>query len=197
MAETREGPWSILDDGVWKRVSFLSGSQFQMRAEVLVKQLQESVCPTDLLQNLLLDRIVTSWIRKKVLLEVQAERQGKNRSEEASRGIPATDGMIGNYSLDRPWSSNMLKYEALLDQGFHRDLVLLLEMKKAASAAPASSFKKPPQSERGLLEGRTDSNVADQAVGSSAVPMPSPNASGSEAEESGIEKSDFGRVDLE
>ena len=43
-----------------------------------------------------------------------------------------------------------------------------------STAVPAS--KKPPQSDRGLVEGQADSNVADQVAGGSAVAKPAPVA---------------------
>jgi len=48
------------------------------------------------------------------------------------------------------------RYEALLDQALHRDLILLLQLKKAAAAALSLGSKRPPKSDRGLIEGASE-----------------------------------------
>ncbi len=52
------------------------------------------------------------------------------------------------------------------------EAVLPQTPQKADPAAPALTPKKPPQSDRGLVAGQADSNVADRAAGSSAVTEP-------------------------
>jgi hypothetical protein len=46
----------------------------------------------------------------------------------------------------------VLRYEALLDQGFHRDLILLQKLKEAP-LLPEPEDKKSLKSEHGLIEG--------------------------------------------
>jgi hypothetical protein len=49
-------------------------------------------------------------------------------------------------------SPQLSKYEALLDQSFHRDLMLLLKLKEVAPV-PEREDRRPLKSERGLIEG--------------------------------------------
>lgn len=79
-------------------------------------------------------------------------------------------------NISSPWFVNLLRYESLLNQAFHRDLILLHTLQKAHSTASALSPRKPPQSERSLIEAQADSVVVNQAVGSPAVTKPSPVA---------------------
>lgn len=184
MANNAGKEWSVLNDGVWKKVAFGAGSKVSKQAEIFVAQLQESVRPTDMLQSLLLDRIATGWIRRQVLLEVQgAAALSDTRKPEKD-------------NID--WFANLLKYEAVLDRSFHRDLILLLQLKSAASAAPTLSAKKPPKSERSLIGDQENSNAADQAVGSPVVTVQAPAvAPGSEVECSERVRRNDGYVDLE
>jgi len=101
---------------------------------------------------------------------------------------------INYHYLGREWSANLSRYESLLDQGFHRDLTLLLQLRKVASAAPVLSAKKPPQSDRGLIEGQAKSA---QISGSSAVVEPSLAAPGSHGEQSGQDDPNSAEVNLE
>lgn len=184
MADNAGKEWSVFNDGVWRQVAFRAGGKVLERAEFFVKQLQESVRPTDMLQSLLLDRIATGWIRRQVLLEVQ----GAAALRDA--GKPGRDNV--------DWFANLLKYEAVLDRTFHRDLFLLQQLQEASSFAPALSVKKLPKSERGLIGDQANSNAADQAVGSPAViTQVSSVAPGSEVEQSGQERRDFGSIELE
>jgi hypothetical protein len=174
-----EAGWNFSKDGIlWQTVAPYFTSIIKQKTRVLVEQLQESVGPVDALQGLLLDRIAAGYFRKARLIEVQGTTGLCDKLVAPDHGTSSTD------QVRRLWSANLLRYESLLDQGFHRDLILLLQLKKAASNAPALSAKKPPKSDRGLIEGQANSNVADQAIGSSAVKKLSPVAPGSEVEQS-------------
>jgi len=54
--------------------------------------------------------------------------------------------------LESPLPAEVLRYEALLDQGFHRDLILLQKLKEMAPA-PDTRGGRPLKSEPGLIEG--------------------------------------------
>ena len=52
------------------------------------------------------------------------------------------------------YSPNILRYEALLDQGFHRDLILLEKLKEIAPARQGKG--RSPKPERPILDGETE-----------------------------------------
>jgi hypothetical protein len=175
-----EEGWDLSKNGVlWATVATNTNSRILRTARVLVTQLQESLGSVDVLQGLLLDRIAAGYLRKQRLIEVQ----GKT--------------WLSNNPTDQARSANLLRYEILLDQGFHRDLILLLQLQKASLAAPAPSAKKPPKSDRGLIEGQANPHVADQVNRSSAVMNPSPVAPGNEVEPSSKPFANLADVNLE
>jgi len=187
-----EAGWDLSKDGILSQtVARRMTSKIQTEARRLVAQLQETVGPADALEGMLLDRIAAGYLRKLHLIEVQGTTALYDKANADGHDTSSTNHMR------RLWSTTLLRYESLLDQGFHRDLILLLQLKKAASAAPALSAKKPPKFDRGLIEGQANSNVADPAIGSSAVMKQSPVATGGEVEQSGQERCNPNHVELD
>lgn len=153
--------WTLAKNGMlWKKVLEYASQDFVEQADAFVAQLQETVQPADALQGLLLDRIAAGYLRKQLLLEFEAaarEHLKKRTAEEYSNlNATAKRRILVAFSLplQSAWSGNALRYEALLDQGFHRDFILLQELKKAASTPPVS-----PDGDGGrlLLGGGSDS----------------------------------------
>ena len=181
--------WNLVTDGtLWKKVSWYANAEFKKHADTFVAKLQESMPPTDILQGLLLDRIAAGLLRKQLLLDVQgatAQYDSRVMARNNSNDSSGLLSLAAEHHLGRSWSANLLKYESLLDQGFHRDLILLLALKKAAPALPASSAKKPPQSDRRLIGDQVSSIAAELAIGSSATVNPSPIAPESQVKQSG------------
>ena len=150
--------WNLAKDGMlWKRVLDYSTKEFQKRAEAFVAQLQESVQPADALQGLLLDRMAASYLRKHLMLEAEVAareyyshkrgRELSNEPEAVKRVHVAADLLV----LQANASAYILRYEALLDQGFHRDLILLQKLKEMAPVADMGN-RKLPKPQRELIE---------------------------------------------
>jgi hypothetical protein len=55
-------------------------------------------------------------------------------------------------ALQSNLSANAMRYEALLDQGFHRDLILLQKLKETAPV-PDTQGKLLPKADHKLIEG--------------------------------------------
>ena len=150
--------WDLKRDGIlWKKVTEFSTQEFQQLAQGLVRQLQESVQPADALQGLLLDRIAASYLRKQLLLEMEAAARLAKRVKHAGGTVSAAElqkptSISVRIPLECLSSPNVLRYEALLDQGFHRDLILLQKLKEIAPV-PNTGSRKPLKSESGLIEG--------------------------------------------
>jgi hypothetical protein len=135
-------------------------------SQAFVAQIQESVQPADALQGLLLDGIAAGYLRKQLMLEAEAagrETMKQNKleqlssygAEEKRRIVVAFSLPLENFSYGK-----VARYEALLDQALHRDLIPLQQLKKAALAARVVSAQKPQKSNRVLIEGEVaDSNV--------------------------------------
>jgi len=159
MSKREDDGWQLSKDGIlWKRVARNCDTIVSRDAESFVAQLERAVGPVNALQGLLLDRIAANCLRKHNLL------------------LRPSDWYL--LSAEDPLFSRavaVLRYEGQLDQSFHRDLILLLQLKKMAPA-PALAPKKPPQSDRSLVAGQADSDVPDQAAGGSAVARPAPVA---------------------
>jgi len=145
---TKKKAWDLKKDGMlWKRVLDYSTKEFQQKAEAFVVQLQESVQPADALQGLLLDRMAASYLRKHLILEAElaakeyySYTQRKKHSSEPEtmkRAHVAADMLV----LQAQASGHVLRYEALLDQGFHRDLILLQKLKEIAPVPDAGNKK--------------------------------------------------------
>jgi hypothetical protein len=155
-------PWNLAEDGMlWKTVLDYATSDFREQAQAFVAQLQESAQPADALQGLLLDRIAAGHLRKQLMLEVEAAAIEDTKLNEAARYSGCTaeaEKRIVDAHVQHLWfrKGEVLRYEALLDQALHRDLILLMQLKKAASAALALGAKKPPKSDRRLIEGASE-----------------------------------------
>lgn len=151
--------WNLKENGIlWKTVLEYATKDFVEQAKAFVAQLQESVQPADALQGLLLDRIAAGYLRKQLMLEAEAAtretlKQSKTKElagyspEEKRRIVIALSLPLQGFS-----TGNILRYEALLDQALHRDLILLQQLKKTAAAA-ALGPTIPQKSHRGLIEG--------------------------------------------
>lgn len=151
--------WNLKKDGIlWKKVTEYSNKEFQALADALVAQLQESIQPADALQGVLLDRIAANYLRKRLLLEIESTSRVSNRAKNAGGSLSKAD--IDNpksISVSLPlqcYSPNILRYEALLDQGFHRDLILLEKLKEIAPVPQAKG--RSPKPERPILDGETE-----------------------------------------
>jgi hypothetical protein len=155
---TGKKAWDLKRDGIlWKKVTEYSTQEFQQLAQGFVAQLQESVQPADALQGLLLDRIAASYLRKQLLLEMEAAARLAKKMKKAGGTLSAAElqkptSISVTIPLQCLSSPDVLRYEALLDQGFHRDLILLQKLKEMAPV-PDTGGKRPLKSERGLIEG--------------------------------------------
>ena len=163
----RKSAWNLSKDGMlWKRVLDYTTKEFQDRVHAFIAQLQESVQPADALQGVLLDRIAAGYLRKQILLEAEAAGKEHQRlkTTQSSSGSAAQKLRVSVLAFSSPFqglfAANILRYEALLDQGFHRDLILLQELKQAGRVALPSPDSKPSKTSR-LIEGE----VAQSDVG--------------------------------
>jgi hypothetical protein len=155
---TQKKAWDLKKDGIlWKKVTEYSTQEFQKLAHGFVAQLQESVQPADALQGLLLDRIAASYLRKQILLEMEAAARLADRANSAGGSLSAAErqrptSMSVRIPLESLSSPDLLRYEALLDHGFHRDLILLQKLKETAPI-PNTKGKLPHKADRKLIEG--------------------------------------------
>ncbi len=150
--------WDLKRDGIlWKKVAEYSPQEFRELADGFVVQLQESLKPADALQGLLLDRIAAGYLRKQILLEMEAAARLAKRTKAAGGTLSAaqmqkTTPISVSIPLQCLSSPDTLRYEALLDQGFHRDLILLQKLKEMAPV-PDPEDRRPAKREHGLIEG--------------------------------------------
>lgn len=157
-----EKTWNLAENGMlWKTALNYATKDFEEQAKTFVAQLQESVQPADALQGLLLDRIAAGYLRKRLILEGEAaerEQIMRNKLSELSGFPEGAKGRIALAHSQHRWLGNgdILRYEGLLDQALHRDLILLQQLKKAAAAARAVSAQPPPESNRRLIEGEVE-----------------------------------------
>lgn len=152
--------WDLKKDGIlWKKVTEYSTKEFRDSADGLVAQLQESIQPTDALQGVLLDRIAANYLRKRLLLEMESVARVAKQAKDAG-------GTLSKAEMDKPksisvplplqcYSPNLLRYEALLDQGFHRDLILLEKLKEMA-VIPEAKGRLSPKADRPIIDGDSD-----------------------------------------
>ena len=180
--------WSLARDGIlWKRVV---GSWTKEEAIPFVEQLEASVGPVDILCGMLLDRIAAAFLRQKILFEaLVCVCPDLTIARPLSRFPDQVKEQVSS-----PWFVNLLKYENLLNQAFHRDLILLQTLQKSHVAT--LSAKKPSGSVRGLIEGQAVSNAANQAAGSSAEMKPAPVARKRRVKRSALDDNSP-RVDLD
>lgn len=151
--------WNLKKDGIlWKKVTEYSTKEFQALADALVAQLQESIQPADALQGVLLDRIAANYLRKRLLLEIESMSRLSSRVKDAGGSLSKADiDKPKSISVSLPlqcYSPNLLRYEALLDQGFHRDLILLEKLKEIAPVPQAKG--RSSKSDRPILDGETE-----------------------------------------
>lgn len=155
--------WDLKKDGIlWKKVIQHSTDAFEKEANRFVAQLQYSVQPDDALQGLLLDRMAASYLRKQLLLEMEAEARVAKRAKAMGGNVSAEE--LRNpkkrkieLHVEALLSPDVLRYEGLLDQGFHRDLILLMKLKESAPVLNSPDTK----SQQSVIEnGR--SNIIDQ-----------------------------------
>ena len=150
--------WDLKRDGIlWKKVIENSTQAFQQLAQGFIAQLQESVQPADALQGLLLDRIAASYLRKQILLEMEAAARLAKRVKDNGGSLSAAERQKPtSISVGLPLqclsSPDVLRYEALLDQGFHRDLILLQKLREMAPV-PDTGGREPLKSGGRLIEG--------------------------------------------
>jgi hypothetical protein len=167
MSSTGNSGWSLSKDGIlWKSIvaDDLITSE---RAIRFAKQLEAAVGPVNFLQGLLLDRVAANCLRQQALAEVQRttvpDLMFVSPDHRAPFGIAD--------SLGSPSFRNLLRYESLLNQAFHRDLILLQALRKADSAtsarmdtgAPALNPNTQPQLEH-LIKGESGRNVGNQTA---------------------------------
>jgi hypothetical protein len=145
--------WDLNKDGIlWKKVTEYSPEAFQKLASSFVSQLQASVQPSDALQGILLDRMAAGYLRKQLLLELEAAARCAKRVKSAGASLsPAEAQKSTSVSANTPIkclsSPDLLRYEALLDQSFHRDMILLQKLKEMVPI-PNQHEPKPGYSER-------------------------------------------------
>jgi hypothetical protein len=153
--ETEVKAWSLEVYGMlWKEVLEYTPEDFQNEAEAFVKHLQDSIQPTDVLQELLLDRIAAGYLRKQLFLRFESARRGRMKIAARDPKLSTERNILitNDIALD-VWykAGELIRYEALLDQAMHQDLVLLDRLKKTA-AATTSGIKKR-KSAQGMIEG--------------------------------------------
>jgi len=157
---TGKKTWNLAKEGMlWKRVLDYASKEFQEQAQQFVAQLQESVQPADALQGLLLDRMAASYLRKHLMLEAESatrEHLRLQRTKEVSgpNETKRVRVIAETMALQSSASANVYRYEALLDQGFHRDLILLQKLKETAPVPNTNG--KLPRADHKLIESGAD-----------------------------------------
>lgn len=135
----RKRVWNLVEHGIlWKRVLDYTSKEINEQGQTLITQLQAAVQPADALQGLLLDRIAAGYLRKRLLLDGEASIRKHNQGGASGQG-QASPKVIFMNPFTNPETS--LRYEALLDQAFHRDLILLQKLKEAGPNLPALESK--------------------------------------------------------
>jgi hypothetical protein len=105
----------------------------------------------------LLDRIAAGYLRKRLLLDGEASIRRHNKQ----KATPAQGQTSSKLVFMNPFASpeTSLRYEALLDQAFHRDLILLQKLKEDGPLVPTLGSRKSTKSGPGLIEGDADSGA--------------------------------------
>ena len=152
--------WNLLDDGLlWKEVVEGTAKEFRESARILVAQLQEAVKPADALQGLLLDRIASNYFRKQMLLGIESVmrryQQAKLRVQPEGSTPELQKLSVVAYSSPTQLSSfsENLRFEMFLEQGLHRDLILLQQLRSATLAAATLTGGRLSKSERKQING--------------------------------------------
>ena len=154
----RKRVWNLAEHGiVWKRVVDYTSKEIKEQAQTLVMQLQAAVQPADALQGLLLDRIAAGYLRKRLLLDGEASI----RRHKEERAKPPSERTSPKVVFMNPFVTPemSLRYEALLDQAFHRDLILLQKLQENGRALSAVETKNSRKPLPGLTEGDAKSDV--------------------------------------
>ena len=160
--------WSLAKDGIlWKSVVQFATKEIKESASELIAQLQETLRPVDAIQGLLLDRLAAGYLRKQHLMEVQAAAAELERvtwiEKATAAGAPSRGlslpASARNHHLTTNWAADLLRYESLLDQAFHRDLILLQQLREAPLAAQPANTRKSSQAAPKLIEGRATGQV--------------------------------------
>jgi len=116
---------------------------------------------------------------------IDAERKTRKRRIQRLREVRLGEHLIPPHDVldkivrsesmsDRNLTHAHNRLERLQRRRKEEPVPLQTPQEADSTAVPAS--KKPPQSDRGLVEGQADSNVAAQAAGGSAVAKPAPVA---------------------
>jgi hypothetical protein len=150
--------WNLAEDGIlWKRVIDYTSKEFEGQAHTLIMQLQAAVQPVDALQGLLLDRIAAGYLRKRLLLDGEASIRRHNKLTAKPAQGQTSEKVVFLNPFASPEAS--LRYEALLDQAFHRDLILLQKLKENGPVIPPLEPRKSAKPIRGLINGDGKSGV--------------------------------------
>lgn len=155
----RKRVWNLAEHGIlWKRVRDYTSEEIKDQAETLIMQLQAAVQPADALQGLLLDRIAAGYLRKRLLLDGEASIRREREKRSASASKQTSQKVVFMNPFINPETS--LRYEALLDQAFHRDLILLQKLQENGRALPVLETKNSRKPLPGQIEadGKSDVN---------------------------------------
>lgn len=135
------------DGMLWKVAIKYEREELQQQAVAFINGLQEDFQPADWVQGTLLDRMASAYLRKLRTIRCEAAIMESSRLRRLYKldgptpEIRALDVDARGHSFCYPEFPNMLKFEAFLDQAFHRDFILLQQMKQAALAASGSPDK--------------------------------------------------------
>jgi len=147
--------WNLLEDGLlWKEVIEGTDKEFRDSARILVVQLQEAVKPADALQGMLLDRIASNYFRKQMLLGIESAmrryQQVKRRAspEGSTQELQKLSAIAFSSPAELLSFAENLRFETFLDQGLHRDLILLEQLRSTTVATETLIAKRLSRSER-------------------------------------------------
>lgn len=159
--------WNLLDDGLlWiQAMEGAADPEFRKQAREFVTQLQQAVKPKNALEGVLLDRMASSYLRKVLLLQAESglkkyRRAGLHINPQGKTPEQQKQGMIGfSLATDYLEFGVMLKYESMLDQGFHRDAFLLQQLQDESEQKAALPPKKAAKSNGKTLEAEGETSV--------------------------------------
>ena len=168
--------WNLLKDGLlWKRAVEGTTQDVQVQAQAFVSQLQDAVKPADALQGLMLDRIAAGNLRKELLLREESAARAYHSAIRTqapygkTKEINQSSIVMCGSPMQVAWSGLNIRQEFLLDQGLHRDLILLQHLQSAAQAAAALPERKPTKSERRVIDGPAAEAILTEEQGSGAT----------------------------
>jgi hypothetical protein len=147
--------WNLLEDGLlWKEVVEGTDKEFRDSARILVLQLQEAVKPADALQGMLLDRIASSYFRKQMLLGIESamRRYQQVKHTVSPKGSTQELQKLSIVAFSSPAQllafAENLRFEMFLDQGLHRDLILLEQLRSTSVATQTLIAKGSSKAQR-------------------------------------------------